>query len=500
MPAIPAPAPSGFVFFGDSLSDDGNLYDAGAGILPDEVRDAISGEGGRISNGPVWAEYVAELTGVTDYFNYAVADAEAIGVRTLRDLVIDYGFEDDILVPLTDPALDFDINLGGQIDRFLEDFSETDISDLTGIIMIGGNDFLEIDPFESGFSIRGVLDLLDGIVDSALQAAVDLAQAGIGSVVICAMPTSEFFPAVASETEFMVMLYDVLVDTYNEALQDGMDALQGSYSISYLNMNAISEAIAEDPEGFGLIAPYTDTLTDDDTSGFDDDQVAFWDSIHPTTATHAIMGAYAAAVLEGAYTFTDDDVGSFVTFSSSDGVGYVVLGNGGKDVYLMSENDDTVIGGTGNDLLVGRGGADILDGGSDDDLLLGGAGDDILDGSGGNDIVVGGAGADVLVDGTGDDILSGGADDDTFIYVQSDLIGGGPSNDLLDGGDGTDTLYLVLDSATAADYSTDAAGTLAALGLSVTNIETIVVLEGRDGLSTLSAEDWFTDADVWGIL
>uniref|UniRef100_UPI0023EEFB3A beta strand repeat-containing protein n=1 Tax=Pseudomonas sp. RIT-PI-S TaxID=3035295 RepID=UPI0023EEFB3A len=54
------------------------------------------------------------------------------------------------------------------------------------------------------------------------------------------------------------------------------------------------------------------------------------------------------------------------------------------------------------------------------DSLLGGDGNDILFGQGGNDTLNGGAGNDILVGGTGNDTLTGGAGADTFMWVKGD--------------------------------------------------------------------------------
>lgn len=43
--------PQSIIYFGDSLTDNGNLYDFGEGILPDDIRDAISGPTQAVSNG-----------------------------------------------------------------------------------------------------------------------------------------------------------------------------------------------------------------------------------------------------------------------------------------------------------------------------------------------------------------------------------------------------------------------------------------------------------------
>ncbi|MBL8798099.1 MAG: calcium-binding protein, partial [Planctomycetia bacterium] len=63
----------------------------------------------------------------------------------------------------------------------------------------------------------------------------------------------------------------------------------------------------------------------------------------------------------------------------------------------------------GNVVLDGGAGNDTLTGGSRDDLILGGAGHDTLTGGNGNDILLGGSGIDVLLGGDGYDVLVGGS-------------------------------------------------------------------------------------------
>ncbi|MBK7299007.1 MAG: cadherin-like domain-containing protein [Moraxellaceae bacterium] len=68
--------------------------------------------------------------------------------------------------------------------------------------------------------------------------------------------------------------------------------------------------------------------------------------------------------------------------------------------------DESQIGGIGNDTLNGSNG---------NDLLIGGDGDDILNGGNGNDTLIGGNGNDILNGGDGQDTMDGGDGDDIFI-------------------------------------------------------------------------------------
>jgi Ca2+-binding RTX toxin-like protein len=69
----------------------------------------------------------------------------------------------------------------------------------------------------------------------------------------------------------------------------------------------------------------------------------------------------------------------------------------------MTGDDDTIVGGQGNDM---------LDGSAGNDLILGGVGNDIIDGDHGNDRIIGGAGAEIIA-GTDYNHVTGR---DTFIY------------------------------------------------------------------------------------
>ncbi len=66
------------------------------------------------------------------------------------------------------------------------------------------------------------------------------------------------------------------------------------------------------------------------------------------------------------------------------------------------------------------GGDDTLSGGTGDDMIIGGGGNDTLYGGKGDDSLIGGAGSDTLVGGTGDDTLTGGDGYDTFVFADGD--------------------------------------------------------------------------------
>lgn len=488
------------VFFGDSLTDNGNLYALGADVLEPETLEDIAGPTGAVSDGPTWAASAAGLLGA-DAANYAYAAARAIGEQTLEDLVVAGGYEDDLLVPIDDPVLDTDINLGQQIDNFTADWGAEDLSNTQAVIFIGGNDLRSID-LSSPTPIRDALDVIGGVMDATATAVQDLADLGVGTIWVADQPAADFYAASADLTPRELDLAQQALELYGTALGDMVAAFEEQgVTVQIVEISGITAAIAEDPTGFGLLAPYDQTLEGSDVAEeYDADQVAFYDEIHPSEATHGIIGAFTAATLDGAETAFGTEASDEMTLSDG-GIGFGMEGN---DVLKVC--DGILFGGSGHDLLLGAQGNEMLSGGSGSDVLYGFGGDDVLCGGIGDDFIAGMRGDDVLIDSLGSDALLGGPGDDIFIFTEAALLGGTEvERNLFLGGPGEDALFLVLSPETAADIAA-ALGTpaesraLADIGVHTAGIEDIVILEGRESLDQFAEADWYQEADLWGLI
>jgi Ca2+-binding RTX toxin-like protein len=117
-----------------------------------------------------------------------------------------------------------------------------------------------------------------------------------------------------------------------------------------------------------------------------------------------------------------------------------------KQLADLGFENDTFIGGAGNETVLGDRGDDTLSGGDGQDLLLGGYGNDKLTGGDGSDGLYGEYGDDIITGGKGD-YVSGGDGNDRIVL--SDF--GAPNG--IDGGAGFDTLVLA-DSARILDLKT----------------------------------------------
>ena len=125
-----------------------------------------------------------------------------------------------------------------------------------------------------------------------------------------------------------------------------------------------------------------------------------------------------------------------------------VFGQGGNDTLTLNEAN----GALPSVQLFGGAGNDTLTGGSGNDLLFGQANNDTLLGKGGFDFLFGGADADTLTGGDADDQVFGESGNDRMIWNPGD------DTDLNEGGDGTDTVEVNGGNGTEA-FTTTANGT-----------------------------------------
>ncbi|MEW2911263.1 SGNH/GDSL hydrolase family protein [Leisingera sp. JC11] len=502
-------------YFGDSLTDEGNAVDLLASVIePFILLDLIAGFGGfpsssdldrlraeakvvarqtiidsfsevgpegAVTNALTHASYAAALGGF-EVVNYAVATATALGDGLLEDL----------------------IDLEAQVADFAEDSAGGVPADSAAFFFIGGNDFIDLLGTVQEQQITTQADFLalatpviEGLIAQIVSAARTAIAAGVGTVFLATQPADGFYPEFDTLSPVQAGFADLLVDTFNGRIAESIAAL-GAEGIDARSVDlfAVSQAITEDPAGFGLLADRADYLIDG--SAFDSDQVLAWDSIHPAETPHQVWGAYAEFVMGGGRTSLLDGGSTLLREGAASDA---IFALGGDDTINAGGGADVVIGGSGNDSMQGARGDDVLFGGSGNDTVHGGRDTDIISGGDGADLLRGAAGNDVIADGRGDDLVFGGSGDDTFVFTENALIGGGgPSNDIFRGGKGNDTLYLVLDDASYAAFEAgNVDGVLSDLGVTVFGVEFIHAIAGRGSIaSAFDSFDWFLPADYWG--
>ncbi|KPQ08987.1 MAG: Phospholipase/lecithinase/hemolysin [Rhodobacteraceae bacterium HLUCCA09] len=547
--------PDTIVTFGDSLSDSGAVFGLTSALFVDPLAIPVPGPllstpgyAGVFSDGPVHTQRLAaELGAGLD--GYAVGGARAAAERSAADTV---GQAAALIDPLLDAGsrdtlLSYGIDLAGQSGRFLGGEAPfpgaqpplaASGDTVLATVFIGLNDFaafaddIVANPLGALLDAPGfLLDLAGATRDTVRDIA---ASPLIDQVALYLLPSLGVFPTPDGTDSGALAFADGLVDTYNAGLRLlGLELeLTGAAEVEIVRSDLILEEIAADPGTFGFLSegPYylgTGTPNVDlgavpplsfavtpEVAELPLRQVVFLDEVHPTATVHSILGAFGTASLTRNTLFLDD--GDNLRFGGT-GDDLVLAGDGDDRIFL-SRGEDIALGGRGDDKLYGQGGDDILVGGSGDDDLRGGRGDDLLAGGDGDDLLIGNSGDDLLIGGRGSDVVAGHGGDDVMLWIDPRLTGGDDgSRDVFYGGRGRDTLYLVSDTAGAADLQAaitalDPAATafgaydLSAHGIRAFDIEEVVVLSGgladlQPGAELIGAPGTLlSDAAAWGLV
>jgi phospholipase/lecithinase/hemolysin len=507
------------VYFGDSLSDRGLIYGLTGEVLKVALPPASEGYAGRFSNGEVQSGITPALLGL-ETESYAAGGAQARGSRTIGDYVASLADPDILLPPpLPQDVLDTDTFLAGQVQSFLADLGPGGAeSGTAAVIFIGANDYNSIDlanpPDPAAF--------IGQVVGSIYAAAKAVDAAGADQVLLYNLPDPTFFPVELIYDPATIAFGQQLAAAHNAALAGAAAQLRSEgIDAQIVDIYRIAAEITADPRTFGLLPQYLDApkllgigsrpiwdpVSDSwsiphnpAVANVDPERLAYFDLLHPTTATHGVLGAFAAEYLTSRLHLRGDGDDLVLGWGRDD----LVLAGAGDDKVVAGAGDDVVLAGLGDDLVAGWGGDDILAGGGGDDTLLGGRGDDVIAGSDGRDLQFAAGGRDLLIDGLGEDLLAGGCGRDAFLYTEAAALGGGNAADggRFVGGSGRDTLYLVLGEETRAEVEAELrAGPnqhLASIGIVARSIERYVFLDPADDLDAIVTGARIEEADAWG--
>ena len=264
------------VVFGDSLSDNGNLYIATDGNIPDPD-DYWEG---RFSNGPVWVEYLTDL----DLLDCILDDQAYGGAQTSGN----------------DPP-----GLVEQVALYTEPPAALPDNALF-VIWIGANDFLGA---SEGVNINAlVADSMENI-DKALN---DLATFGAENILVCNLPNLADTPLVInSDNDTFALGAALLTQSFNNALADTVaqfSADNPAITVYKLDIYDLFQDVIANPGDYGF-TNVTESSLDYSEPGTwaNGDGYVFWDDIHPTTEAHAEVAQYAYDLLTAPP--DDDDTG-----------------------------------------------------------------------------------------------------------------------------------------------------------------------------------------------
>jgi Ca2+-binding RTX toxin-like protein len=477
------------LFFGDSITDEGRL--------PEPFRPDPPYVDGRFTNGLVYAQVLTQEFqdfGVASN-NYAYGGAKALTSGPEQVL----------------------IGLDAQVTEFETSFLFNGPGASAAAIFIGGNDIHDADPNDP--------TIVGRVIESIDEAAGRLVRRGVDELILFNLPLSLQTPRGIALPDAERAAEDAMIGDYNgrlEQLATTYDA--AGVPTTIVNVDRLTREVRADTnaklETFGLKVFDTPLYTLDQndtpvptgiTSQADPDEVAYFDPVHPSAASHGILAAFAEATLRAdRVTFRGGDNNTVSGVSGAD----LVLASGGNDVVLAGGGNDVVLAGLGDDSISGSAGSDLVIGGGGNDTMTGSTGSDLLAGSAGNDNVSGGDDHDVLLLGTGLDSANGGAGNDLLIVTDDALTG----FDTVTGGTGTDTLRLEVSAAVFASpafqseisaFVPGAEIILGAVGVIVREVERLEfdvddTLKLSAGLAApnqdADAAARLRDGDLWGLM
>ena len=308
---------SNLYVFGDSLSDQGNVFNATGGVVPPSPFYFD----GRFSNGPLWVDYLAEDLGLdvnpfvgsadpTEGINFAFAGATTGGENTIS---------------LTFPQLPGLPGLQQQISFFTNLVPVADPNALY-IVWAGANDYSPTDgtfvPFQDP----------DTTIANLTQAVTSLANVGAENIMVVNLPDLGRLPVSLNTPDSERLT--ALTESHNAALEDLSQSFDPSINLILFDVNESIEQVFATPQEFGFTNVTTPCLFVQSCfiNPDEQNQYLFWDERHPTTAAHQLVGDLALSVLN-----SEDPAGVPEPASA---IGLLALGALGAGSLLKRKNRD----------------------------------------------------------------------------------------------------------------------------------------------------------------
>ncbi len=321
------------VVFGDSLSDNGNLYGTTLHLMPKSPPYYQ----GHFSNGPTWADltekYFADKNNVTTA-NYAVG-GETVVLHNPFDGYLPYTFKDSLnsyylhtifrdrshtLFIIWLGANDY-LNGSKDLEADTTTVVQAIQDNMESLISKGAKNFLVLDlpdlaltPFATDKKSGESLHLATTLHNTKLQSMLETMQVLHKDVNIHSISVYDFFNDLTAHTDDYNKKYNTHLNNITTAcwtggylirnLQNEELAIQHDLEANYhrksvtsvtannnIDFKAMAHYIATNPslqEAYHVGKSYIDGTA---VPCSNPDEYVFWDHVHPTAASHSIIGA-----------------------------------------------------------------------------------------------------------------------------------------------------------------------------------------------------------------
>ncbi len=267
--------------FGDSLSDDGNVFKASGNSFPPP-----SYFQGHFSNGPGWVEQLAPLLGLKPNPNTNFAFG---GATTGTDNTLNTSFQTPLSITL--PGLQQEINT---FTAPLKAAHQSTDPNALYIVWAGANDYL---PTVSSFM---PFQQPDTSVKNISDAVTSLAGVGAKNIMVVNLPNLGEIPLTIGSP--LSEPLDALTQAHNSALAATLKGLRlslGSYvNIILFDVNSVFSHARKSPGNFGLTNVTTACFNQTTfTVCANPNEYLFWDAQHPTTTVDTVIANSAYGML-----------------------------------------------------------------------------------------------------------------------------------------------------------------------------------------------------------
>lgn len=297
-----------YYFFGDSLTDSGNLYAATGGANPPAV---VPGTGtgyfnGRFSNGATYAEYlrpglanhITAAAAVKTNLNFAFAGAQASGAAALP------------------PALGLQVGL-------FQSRAITPTGNDVFVLLAGANDLLNAIQVPANQNATAMTATGVAASTAVATAAQNLAGLGAKNIFVLNLPDisrTPRFTTGSGAAGALFMQNGVLA--FNNDIRTRLAALNlpAGTNLTLFDLSAVFNTLISNPALFGFSVTnqeYLGVLAAGGTPGPVGNYV-FFDGIHPTTKAHQILAGALVEALNPEFVLGTAAVQSTVVLASTD--------------------------------------------------------------------------------------------------------------------------------------------------------------------------------------
>jgi thermolabile hemolysin len=247
------------VVFGDSMSDNGNMYALSSGTSPSSAN-AFQG---RYSDGPVWVEYMAQ------YLGAGLVDLAQGGAETGESTTAPTGLKTQVL--------DFTQLIGI--------YPAMVSKDTLYVVWAGPNDFFGGSQ-DYATPAQNIGSALDTLATAGAKYIVVPNMPNLG-----ATPMNNKIPQLATAAQMLTQAFNASLDTVVETFKQ----TNPSITVYEFDIYTLFQDVQATPSAYGFTNVTGRYVNNDDTVNDDGNVYLFWDSVHPTTKAHKIIAQTMAA-------------------------------------------------------------------------------------------------------------------------------------------------------------------------------------------------------------